>query len=168
MEPTLRQGETFLARTGDFGPIERGGVFVVRKRGTHYVMRVVGLPGDQFEVTGSGIFLKDKAAYYSDENTDGAIGTCAKGPPLILREHLPGGASHLIMACNYSFGEDQPPILIPAGHYFLMGDNRSNAADSRFNSPDLGLGLVPASDFVARAERIFLSSDVRRIGKEID
>jgi signal peptidase I len=168
MEPTLRLGETFLARTGEFGPIERGGVYVVRKRGVDYVARVIGLPGDQFEITGGGMFLKDSAAHYSNADIAGSMGTCAKGPPLIRREHLPGGASHLIMACNYSFGSDQPPIIIPADHYFLMGDNRSNAADSRFDRPDMGLGLVPLKDFVGKAERIFLSSDSTRIGKEID
>jgi signal peptidase I len=168
MEPTLRSGEQFIARTSDFLPIERGGVYIVRKRGVNFVFRVVGLPGDEIEIIGGGVFLKDKAAYYSDDGTKGLTGTCPKDRPVIRREHLPGGASHAIMACNFSFGQDMPAMKIPAGHYFLLGDNRSNAADSRFNRPDLGLGLVPEADFVGRAERIFVSGDTSRIGQEID
>ena len=167
MEPTLRTGEQFIARTSDFLPIERGGVYLVRKKEATHVFRVIGLPGDEIEFIGGGVFLKDKAAYYSDERTSGLTGTCGKGPPIIRREHLPGGASHAIMACNYSFGQDMPAVRIPAGHYFLLGDNRSNAADSRF-AGDFGLGLVPEGDFVGKAERVFVSSETARIGKEID
>jgi signal peptidase I len=168
MEPTLRQGETFLARTSALLPIERGGVYVVRKRGAEYVVRVIGLPGDIVEVVGGGVFLEAGSVRYSDEGTADITASCASGTPRVRREHLPGGASHLIMACNLNFGRDRAPIRIPAGHYFLMGDNRSNAADSRFDTPGFGLGLVPEQDFVAQAERILLSTDPTRIGQGID
>ena len=61
-----------------------------------------------------------------------------------------------------------PEIIVPAGHYFLLGDNRSNAADSRFPDTGSGVGLVPEDDFIGKAGRISFSSDPARIGKEID
>lgn len=167
MEPTLRAREQFIARTSDFLPIERGAVYLIRKGKAVHAFRVIGLPGDEVEITGGGVLIGDKAAWYSDDGTAGLTGTCRLNRALVRREHFPGGASHAIMACGDSFGRDQPAIRIPAGQYFLLGDNRSNAADSRF-SGDFGLGLVPEGDFVGKAERIFISSDSARIGKEID
>ena len=168
MEPALRSGEQFVARTADFMPVTRGAVYVVRKGGVAYAFRVIGLPGDEIAITGGGVFLNNKPAYYSNPDPDGLAGTCANGRPLFRREPLPSDESYVIMACNYSFGKDMPDIVVPAGHYFLLGDNRSNAADSRFSGPDLGVGLVPESDFIGKAERIFFSSDRARIDKKID
>lgn len=168
MAPALRSGEQFIARTTSLLPIARGSVYVVRKGREVRVFRVIGLPGDTLEIIGGGVFLNDKSAYYSDDNITGATGTCSRGLPLFRREHLPGGASHVIMACDYGFGRDMPVILVPAHHYFLLGDNRSNAADSRFAGRDFGVGLVPETDFVGKAERLFFSSDSARIGKAID
>lgn len=168
MEPTLRSREEFIARTTDLLPIARGSIYLVRKHGVTHAFRVIGLPGDAIKITGGGVFLNNKAAYYSDPAPAGLTGTCTNGRPLFRREHLPGDESHVVMACNYSFGPDMPAVIVPAGHYFLLGDNRSNAADSRFSGADLGIGLVPESDFVGKAERIFFSSDSARIGKEID
>ncbi|WP_447757624.1 signal peptidase I [Sphingopyxis fribergensis] len=168
MEPTLRSREQFVARTTDFLPIARGTVYLVRKDGVTYAFRVIGLPGDTIAITGGGVFLNNRAAFYSNPDPAGLTGTCTDGRPLFRRENLPGGESHIVMACNYGFGPDMPAIVVPAGHYFLLGDNRSSAADSRFSGTDLGVGLVPESDFVGKAERIFFSSDSARIGKEID
>jgi signal peptidase I len=167
MEPTLRTGEQFVARTSDFLPIERGGIYLVRKGGAVHAYRVIGLPGDQVELTGSGVVLNSKAAAYDDKNISGLTGTCHLPSARVRRETLPSGESHAILACGGGFGHDMPATKIPAGHYFLLGDNRANAADSRF-SGDVGLGLVPESDFVGKATRIFISSDSTRIGKEID
>lgn len=168
MEPTLRTREQFIVRTSDFLPIERGGVYLVRKRGVAFAYRVIGLPGDVIAITGSKLSINDAVAEYSGQGVAGLTGTCSFGAATVRREFLPGGTSHAIMGCSGNFGNDQPAVKIPAGHYFLLGDNRGNAADSRFTGPDWGLGMVPESDFVGKAERILLSRDSARIGKEID
>jgi signal peptidase I len=45
---------------------------------------------------------------------------------------------------------------VPAGHYFMMGDNRDNSVDSR--APWGGVGFVPIENFVGRADVIFFST----------
>ena len=167
MEPTLRTGEQFIARTSDFVPIVRGGVYLVRKRGVVHAYRVIGLPGDEVEITGSGVFLNNKAASYTEKDIAGLTGTCHRPSAHVRRETLPSGESHAILVCDGGFGQNMPATKIPADHYFLLGDNRANAADSRFTG-DFGVGLVPAADFIGKAERVFVSRDNARIGKEID
>ena len=49
--------------------------------------------------------------------------------------------------------DNTPVFAVPAGHFFMMGDNRDNSLDSR----DRSVGYVPFENFVGRAEIIFFS-----------
>ena len=77
------------------------------------------------------------------------------------KETLPGGVSHLIIERDGDTGfyDNTGVYEVPAGHYFMMGDNRDNSTDSRVPPEQGGVGFVPLENFVGRAEVIFYSLD---------
>ena len=74
-------------------------------------------------------------------------------PVDVYRETLPNGVSYdtLDLTPN-SIGDKTREFVVPAGHYFMMGDNRDNSTDSRFS-----VGYVPDENLVGRANIIFFS-----------
>jgi len=53
-----------------------------------------------------------------------------------------------------SGGDNTGVFEVPEGHYFFMGDNRDNSADSRYD-----VGMVPAENLVGKAQFVFLSME---------
>ncbi|MEJ5997008.1 signal peptidase I [Corynebacterium sp. H130] len=53
-------------------------------------------------------------------------------------------------------GEYFGPIQVPADHYFVMGDNRTNSADSRFHLGDQNQGTVPRENIIGKVQAIVL------------
>jgi signal peptidase I len=77
-----------------------------------------------------------------------------------FRETLPGGRSYATIDLGPSQVDDFARIKVPAGHVFLMGDNRDKSADSRVSTDDQGLGgPVPWENIGGRAEFITFSLD---------
>jgi signal peptidase I len=78
----------------------------------------------------------------------------------IFRETLPNGATYRIIDHRDQPLDHYPEIRVPAGHVFLMGDNRDHSADSRAPIEEKGLGgPVPLSSVGGRAEFITFSLD---------
>lgn len=135
----------------DIGEPQRGDVIVFRlpsDPSTNYIKRLVGLPGDTIRYLNKKIYVNDQpvsvvpAGIYDGEDQPGS---------LLLREHL-GDVDHEILQRP---GERslEGTFVVPPGHYFMMGDNRDNSRDSRYD----GVGFIPEANVVGRAVRIWMS-----------
>ena len=130
MIPTLQIGDRILVNklSFDFHPVERGDIVVFRRPSTwpvsykDLVKRVIGLPGDTLWVHGGNVYVNGKAL------------SQPWLPANIRHDTQPGPATS-----PYSLAT---PYTVPAGDYFVMGDNRPFSEDSRY------LGPVPGKDIV--------------------
>jgi signal peptidase I len=119
-----------------------------------YIKRVVGLPGDKIQMKNGQLFINGvgvpRVKVGQIENPDI---TEVPQPVDVYRETLPNGVSYdtLDLSPN-SITDNTREFDVPAGHYFMMGDNRDNSSDSR-----LSVGYVPAENLVGRANVIFFS-----------
>ena len=142
---------------------ERGDVVVFKlpsDTSQDYIKRVIGLPGDTVQVKEGRLYINNKMIERERIEdyilTDGG-GRSAAVPQYI--ETLPNGRVHRILEM---FGDQGPSdnteaFTVPEGHFFMMGDNRDNSADSRaFPSR---FRFVPIENLVGRAEFLFYSKD---------
>jgi signal peptidase I len=162
------------------GEPERGDIVVFRYPGEDedWVKRLIGLPGDRVQMRRGQLFLNGKAvpkvriADWLMPVTPNS--PCRYGgdirPPTVeagvevcryprYRETLPGGRSYEVLDQIDSRADDTPVYLVPAGHYFMMGDNRDDSSDSRFSLEQKGVGLLPRDYVVGRALIAFFSTD---------
>ena len=144
----------FSGRLFDRAP-ERGDVVVFRlprDPGETYVKRVIGLPGDRIQ-------MREGRLYINGTPVPRRPAGDWQGDRLYV-ETLPNGREHEIIEISDTQAEDNTPVFtVPAGHYFMMGDNRDNSLDSRIAAADGGVGFVPEENLVARADRLLLSRD---------
>ena len=78
----------------------------------------------------------------------------------VVRETLPSGRTYETVELGRSAEDDFGPVTVPAGHVWLMGDNRDDSADSRVPEWQGGLGgPVPWENIGGRAEFITFSLD---------
>ena len=139
---------------------ERGDVVVFklpRDNKTDYIKRVIGLPGDRIQMIANKLHINGQPV----QDVVVSQGEVADifGPRQMtqLRETLPNGRSFLSQ--DYGPGgdlDDTPVYEVPAGHYFMMGDNRDNSIDSRVQM-SAGVGMVPEANLVGKAEIIMFS-----------
>jgi len=140
---------------------ERGDVAVFRlprDNSTDYIKRVVGLPGDRIQVRRGILHINDTPVQRRRvEDWVPPEGAGAARPMAQFVETLPSGRTHRIVEVSDAESFDNTgEFLVPDGHYFVMGDNRDNSLDSRFQS---GVGFVPAENLIGRAEILFFSTD---------
>ena len=157
---------------------ERGDVVVFRHpvTGRDFIKRVIGLPGETVQVKAGLLYINDTPVTVAPDGTFEELAApqgpqqlrprCANGPvgdggtcvKEKFIETLPGGATHSILNIAMQGSDNTPVYTVPAGHYFMMGDNRDNSSDSRMPQTVGGVGFVPFENLVGRADRVMFSS----------
>ena len=161
---------------------KRGDIVVFKKPGEEidWVKRVIGLPGDTVAVDDGRLVINGRPVHRSGEGTIGVPVTpnspCRVAPAAtpemveangetlcrypLFREHLPDGRSWLVLdQVDDPRGDHFGPVRVPAGHVFLMGDNRDDSLDSRYAPAEGGIGPVPVDHLVGKAAFAFWSTD---------
>ena len=155
---------------------ERGDVIVFRPPGepqTDFIKRLIGLPGDTVQVKEGRLYINGEVVKREKIEDFVNLDNCIASPQYI--ETLPGGVSHHIIETRGDQGEldNTPTYVVPAGHYFMMGDNRDSSSDSRVlngliydvnaritDAGQLGnVGFVPAENLIGPAKVLFWSYD---------
>jgi signal peptidase I len=174
----------------NIGEPQRGDVVVFRyplDPGINYIKRLVGLPGDRVVVKNDRLFVNDKAidfrvtgpfddgCYVNFEQAEEHLGEhvhnvmfCASAwapPPTHLpscnRSNVVGYICSDKNPPNLFGAEDSQVMVVPPGHYLMIGDNRDNSEDGR------RWGFVPENNLVGKATRIWFNLDLQRSGGPI-
>ena len=137
-------------------PVERGDVAVFRKPPENeqdYIKRIVGVPGDRIQVR-KGILHINGTAVERERIEDFAVDAYGRAVVQYI-ETLPNGRTYRTLESSGDAGhlDNTVEFVVPAGHYFGMGDNRDNSSDSRV------FKFIPAENMVGRAEILFFSTD---------
>jgi signal peptidase I len=106
---------------------------------------VIGLPGDQ-------IRLENNVLYINGVRMDQTLLSTDTGswPPLMLMQENLQPVEHLMQHYQIPTTQSNYEAVVPAGHYFMMGDNRDNSSDSRF------WGMVPEANVVGQAVYVWM------------
>jgi len=155
--PDFLHGRLFGAspKRGDYA------VFSNPKDGEITIKRIVGLPGDRIQVTHGILIINGEPCKREPNGTflERDWNAAFRQPEESMRyryvETMPNGVRHDILGSPVDAPEDSGPFdntevyVVPAGHYFGMGDSRDNSADSRFMDE---LGYIPAENLIGKAE----------------
>lgn len=139
-------------------------VFTNPYTGDIYIKRIAGLPGDTVQMVQGVVTVNGKpwARMRIDDYEERGWSDRFDGETVAKRyryvETLPNGTTHEILGGQIKYKEDSlpqdntKPVTVPEGHFFAIGDNRDNSADSR-----LELGTVPLANLLGRAEFCYFS-----------
>ena len=205
-EPTLREGDYVIVSKDAYGysrhsillsppvfkgrllfhPPKRGDVVVFklpRDGQTDYIKRLIGLPGDRIQMREGQLYVNDKPVAEQVERTimtldrsGGDNGAPAEQATLQTETNPEGRQYSIQVHGRHELAANTGVYVVPPHCYFMMGDNRDNSLDSRFDpglAPDdprlggcgwdnrtdaalayidpRGVGFVPEENLVGRA-----------------
>jgi len=184
MMPTLLIGDFILVNKFTYGvrlPVlhtkiiengepKRGDIVVFRfpnDPSVDYIKRVIGLPGDRIQYADKKVIVNGKPVKQTPLAVYQAVGKGRDNTGATLLSEDLDTVSHDILIRD---NQASPPgrfirpdgVIVPEGHYFVMGDNRDNSNDSRF------WGFVPEANLVGRAFFRWMSFDWELDGFPID
>jgi len=132
-------------------------VFYSPADGMRLIKRVVGIPGDKLEMSGNQLFINGNPVEHEKDVTLVSNDYQAENPtgPSLFEEQM-GDHLHPIAIWHWQHAtRDFGSLVVPAGEYFMMGDNRDDSKDSRW------FGFVPRREIAGKAVAIALSVNPR-------
>ncbi|MBT8145383.1 MAG: signal peptidase I [Gammaproteobacteria bacterium] len=169
MIPTLQVGDFILVNKYAYGlrlPVigtkilevgepERGEVmvFIPPHENKYYIKRVIGLPGDRIRYEGKVLYVNGEEMV-RDYVGPASIDFGSQSIPGQLYNEQLGDVAHPVQVTELQLGrQGRTSWIVPDGHYFMMGDNRDNSADSRVWGP------VSETKIIGKAVAIWLHKD---------
>lgn len=189
MMPTLLVGDFILVNKFSYGlrlPVihtrltegdkpKRGDVAVFRyprNESVDYIKRVIGLPGDHIGYYNRRLIINGKPLQTDFDHHYQGLGElnnmidgsdCDKiGADCKVLIEKQNTVDYTIMNNLQTSHSADGELLVPAGHYFVMGDNRDHSSDSRI------WGFVPEQNLVGKAFMIWMHWDWRNNGNGLD
>lgn len=155
LEGLLPQGRLFGSQP------ERGDVVVFRpppEPGRDFIKRLIGLPGDRIQMVNGVLHINGVAVEREELGpTDNCPDTNNRPMTAMLyRETLPNGVSYTTCDKGMTELDNTREVVVPEGHFFMMGDDRDNSADSRVAGV---VGFVPYDHIVGPAQFVVVSFD---------
>jgi signal peptidase I len=149
----------FSGRIFGFEP-KRGDVVVFKlpkSNSLDYIKRVIGLPGDRIQMIHGVLHINGQPVQrerVENYNTTDFYGRSVAVPQYI--ETLPNGVKYRTIETDGDRGvwDDTRVYTVPAGDFFMMGDNRDDSDDSR---DQFNVGYVPFENLVGKAGIIYFS-----------
>ena len=160
MYPTLQPGDRVVASVNFYNenPIEQGDIVLFNppQQGGLWIFRVIGLPNDSIEIKSGIVYVNGVACELTATNE-----FTLDGQEVIQYEEKVN-ASKTITTLRFKGGSmgdtsEFEKIMIPEDEYFLLGDNRDNAYDSRF------LGTIKREQIQGRLAYSFWGETTKRI-----
>jgi len=164
MKPTILEGDRILVNNLAYGlrvPFSskwitrwsnprRGEIVTLSSPADHkrLVKRVIAVPGDQIALRDNHLILNGRSI-----PLESLVKGAEAGFPgaLLAEEALPGRAHEIMLHPGRPSCRDLPEMIIPAGRYFVMGDNRDDSLDSRY------FGFVDQEQIMGRASHVVAS-----------
>ena len=158
MMPTLQVGDQFFVRVNYYedNPVKRGDIIVFKnKKNIDDIKRVIGLPGDTVKVISGRVILNGKMINYESAgifsyDDDGFKYECKK-----YIEKITSNKTYNIIDCDdYAEADlNLETLVVPQNSYYVLGDNRDNSLDSRFDE----VGFISKSDIMHKVFFIYWS-----------
>lgn len=168
MIPTLWEGDFILVnkyayglrlpvlgtKVASVGEPQRGDIIVFRfpqDPSIDYIKRVIGLPGDRISYHDKVLYINGEPAQQRSSGVYTEVTTGIPFPAQLQEEWVIDKEHMMVIHPDYRSPLDDGEWWVPAGTYFVMGDNRDNSNDSR------AWGFVPEQNLVGRAFFIWMS-----------